>query len=64
MAGILLQDAKADYIPPVGFYVSTDNIFDDAKWSDAVYFEEQGFDQDVRLAFHICCRLVSSIISC
>jgi beta-xylosidase len=30
-----------------GFYVSTDDIFDDSKWSDAVYFEEVGFDQDV-----------------
>lgn len=30
-----------------GFYVSTDDIFDDAKWSQAVYFEEVGFDQDV-----------------
>jgi hypothetical protein len=27
--------------------VSTDDIFDDSKWSDAVYFEEVGFDQDV-----------------
>lgn len=31
-----------------GFYVKTDDIFDDSKWSDAVYFEEVGFDQDVR----------------
>lgn len=30
-----------------GFYVSTDDIFDDSKWSEAVYFEEIGFDQDV-----------------
>jgi hypothetical protein len=27
--------------------VSTDDIFDDSKWSNAVYFEEVGFDQDV-----------------
>ncbi|ORY22227.1 glycosyl hydrolase, partial [Naematelia encephala] len=29
------------------FYVSTDDIFDDSKWSDAVYFDEVGFDQDL-----------------
>lgn len=25
----------------------TDDIFDDSKWSNAIYFEEIGFDQDV-----------------
>ncbi|KAJ9110604.1 hypothetical protein QFC22_006703 [Naganishia vaughanmartiniae] len=38
---------KPDMIPPTGFYVVTDDIFDDTKWSDATYFEEQGFDQDL-----------------
>jgi hypothetical protein len=45
----LLADSnqgKPDVISS-GFYVSTDDIFDDSKWSDAVYFEEVGFDQDV-----------------
>ncbi|BEI98971.1 hypothetical protein CcaverHIS631_0400140 [Cutaneotrichosporon cavernicola] len=37
---------KPDAIPS-GFYVWTDDIFDDSKWSDAVYFEEIGFDQDL-----------------
>jgi hypothetical protein len=34
-------------VEPTGFYVSTNDIHDDSKWSDAVYFEELGFDQDV-----------------
>lgn len=32
-----------------GFYMSTEDIFDDLKWSDAIYFDEVGFDQDVSL---------------
>ena len=34
---------------PRGFYVSTDDIYDDSKWSEPVYFEMLGIDQDVRL---------------
>jgi beta-xylosidase len=37
---------------PRGFYVSTDDIFDDSKWSEPVYFEMLGIDQDVRLFQH------------
>ncbi|KAJ4352094.1 uncharacterized protein N0V89_007440 [Didymosphaeria variabile] len=32
---------------PRGFYVWTDNIFDDTRWSDPVYFDNPGFDQDL-----------------
>ncbi|KAI0434976.1 glycoside hydrolase family 43 protein [Xylaria sp. FL1042] len=32
---------------PRGFYVYTDNIWDDAAWSDPVYFDNPGFDQDL-----------------
>jgi len=31
--------------------VSTDDIFDDLQWSDAVYLEDIGFDQDVSVVF-------------
>jgi beta-xylosidase len=41
------QGDKPYMVEPTGFYVSTDDIHDDSKWSDAVYFEELGFDQDV-----------------
>jgi hypothetical protein len=44
---IFLQGDKPYMVEPTGFYVSTDDIHDDSKWSDAVYFEELGFDQDV-----------------
>jgi beta-xylosidase len=30
-----------------GFYVSTDNIFDETTWSDPIYFDSLGIDQDV-----------------
>ncbi|KAL1906419.1 hypothetical protein Sste5344_007747 [Sporothrix stenoceras] len=32
---------------PRGFYVKTTNIWDDAAWSDPVYFDVSGFDQDL-----------------
>jgi beta-xylosidase len=32
---------------PRGFYVYTDNIWDDAAWSEPVYFDNPGFDQDL-----------------
>lgn len=32
---------------PRGFYISTDDIFDEASWSDPIYFDELGLDQDV-----------------
>ncbi|KAI1056506.1 hypothetical protein LB507_002278 [Fusarium sp. FIESC RH6] len=32
---------------PRGFYVWTDNIYDDNAWSDPVYFDNPGFDQDL-----------------
>lgn len=37
-----------DRVWPRGFYVKTDNIWDSTSWSDPVYFDEVGFDQDVR----------------
>jgi hypothetical protein len=46
---ILLTVCRKGVIAPIssGFYVSTDDIFDDSKWSNAVYLEDIGFDQDV-----------------
>ncbi|KAF3762225.1 family 43 glycoside hydrolase [Cryphonectria parasitica EP155] len=32
---------------PRGFYVYTDNIWDEKAWSDPVYFDNPGFDQDL-----------------
>lgn len=32
---------------PRGFYVWTDDIFNDAAWSEPVYFDNPGFDQDL-----------------
>ncbi|CAJ2500586.1 Uu.00g034390.m01.CDS01 [Anthostomella pinea] len=32
---------------PRGFYVYTDNIWDDSAWSDPIYFDNPGFDQDL-----------------
>lgn len=32
---------------PRGFYVSTDNIWDESTWSDPIYFDMAGIDQDV-----------------
>ncbi|KAI0873843.1 glycoside hydrolase family 43 protein [Hypoxylon argillaceum] len=32
---------------PRGFYVYTDNIWDDDAWSDPIYFDNPGFDQDL-----------------
>ncbi|KAI1132767.1 glycoside hydrolase family 43 protein [Nemania abortiva] len=32
---------------PRGFYVYTDNIWDDDSWSDPIYFDNPGFDHDL-----------------
>ncbi|KAJ4299801.1 hypothetical protein N0V90_005047 [Kalmusia sp. IMI 367209] len=32
---------------PRGFYVWTDDIWDEQRWSDPVYFDNPGFDQDL-----------------
>ncbi|KAI5290071.1 hypothetical protein KEM54_002510 [Ascosphaera aggregata] len=32
---------------PMGFYVKTDNIWDEKTWSDPVYYDQIGFDQDL-----------------
>lgn len=63
---ICYQGDKPDMIPPIGFYVVTDDIFDDTKWSDATYFEEQGFDQDVseNIASVILLLVVNFILFC
>ncbi|KAL5363734.1 glycosyl hydrolase [Aspergillus floccosus] len=36
-----------DRVWPRGFYVKTTNIWDSDSWSDPVYFDEFGFDQDL-----------------
>lgn len=36
-----------DRVWPQGFYVQTTNIWDESTWSDPVYFDQVGFDQDV-----------------
>ncbi|PSR87392.1 beta-xylosidase [Coniella lustricola] len=41
------RPASDERIFPRGFYVSTDNIWDDSAWSDPVYFDNPGFDQDL-----------------
>jgi hypothetical protein len=41
------HQANRQHQEPRGFYVSTDDIFDDSKWSEPVYFEMLGIDQDV-----------------
>jgi hypothetical protein len=37
------------FVTPRGFYVSTDDIFDETKWSEPVFFDMLGIDQDVSL---------------
>ncbi|PMD47760.1 glycoside hydrolase family 43 protein [Hyaloscypha variabilis F] len=34
-------------VEPRGFYVWTDNIWDESSWSDPVYFDNLGIDQDL-----------------
>ncbi|PYI01448.1 hypothetical protein BO78DRAFT_433626 [Aspergillus sclerotiicarbonarius CBS 121057] len=36
-----------DRVWPRGFYVKTTDIWDSASWSDPVYFDQVGFDQDL-----------------
>ncbi|GIJ91269.1 hypothetical protein Asppvi_010234 [Aspergillus pseudoviridinutans] len=36
-----------DRVWPRGFYVKTENIWDSDSWSDPVYFDQVGFDQDL-----------------
>lgn len=36
-----------DRVWPRGFYVKTTDIWDSKSWSDPVYFDQVGFDQDV-----------------
>ena len=43
-----------DRVWPRGFYVKTDNIWDTTSWSDPVYFDEVGFDQDVCFSHSFC----------
>ena len=38
-----------DRVWPRGFYVKTTNIWDSNSWSDPVYFDQIGFDQDVSI---------------
>lgn len=46
-----------DRIWPRGFYVKTDNIWDSNSWSDPVYFDQVGFDQDVSSLTAFCLKL-------
>ncbi|KAJ9099309.1 hypothetical protein QFC21_004190 [Naganishia friedmannii] len=39
--------SKDPFVTPRGFYVSTDDIFDDSKWSEPVFFDMLGIDQDL-----------------
>ena len=41
------RPAADERIFPRGFYVWTDDIFNDAAWSEPVYFDNPGFDQDL-----------------
>lgn len=38
-----------DRVWPRGFYVHTKDIWDSDSWSDPIYFDQVGFDQDVRI---------------
>lgn len=49
-----------DRVWPRGFYVKTANIWDSDSWSDPVYFDQVGFDQDVS----VCVSLNSGRGSC
>ena len=42
-----------DRVWPRGFYVHTQDIWDLGSWSDPVYFDQVGFDQDVRFCMTI-----------
>ncbi|KAF3079638.1 hypothetical protein TWF102_002789 [Orbilia oligospora] len=41
------RPAQNERVWPRGFYVETDNIWDENSWSDPVYFDLPGFDQDL-----------------
>ncbi|KAK6204208.1 hypothetical protein LQW54_008327 [Pestalotiopsis sp. IQ-011] len=41
------RPASDDRIFPRGFYIWTDNICDSDSWSDPIYFDNPGFDQDL-----------------
>lgn len=41
------RPADAQHTPPRGFYVSTSNIWDETSWSDPVFFDMMGIDQDL-----------------
>jgi hypothetical protein len=34
-------------VPPRGFYVWTDDIWDSSSWSEPIFFDVTGIDQDV-----------------
>ncbi|KAK6521868.1 hypothetical protein TWF506_002071 [Arthrobotrys conoides] len=41
------RPAQNERVWPRGFYVETDNIWNENSWSDPVYFDLPGFDQDL-----------------
>jgi hypothetical protein len=43
----LTDDTKQDIVIPRGFYVSTSDIWTANSWSDPVFFDVPGIDQDV-----------------
>lgn len=52
-----------DRVFPRGFYVRTSNIWDSSSWSDPIYFDLPGFDQDVSIS-HSHSYSYSSPINC
>jgi hypothetical protein len=38
---------RQEFVDPRGFLVHTDNIFDSSSWSEPVFFDCLGIDQDV-----------------
>lgn len=42
-----------DRVWPRGFYVKTENVWDEGSWSEPVWLEQVGFDQDVCCLSHL-----------
>ena len=51
-----------DRVWPRGFYVKTENVWDSDSWSDPVFFDQVGFDQDVRIPCLAPCSLCTSVL--
>ena len=46
---VVKADGQHLRVKPRGFFVYTDNIWDDKSWSDPVHIDLLGIDQDVSL---------------